>query len=809
MHYKRLNFAQHCKISAFWKAGYSQKEIAEEIGVSSSTISRELKRNSRWNNVYCPDQAAASYKLRRKNSKKPLKFTTAVRDIINEKLQLDWSPEQISGYGKRHGLFKLSHERIYQYVLADKKSGGKLYLHLRCGKKKYRKRYGSPKRTHTIKNRIFIDDRPEVVNQKLRLGDWEIDTIIGKDHQDAIVTIVERLSKKTVIGRVTTKKAHEVSTEVISLLSPIKQYVLTITSDNGCEFAQHEWIAASLEASIYFAHPYHSWERGLNENTNGLIRQYIPKGSSFSNLTPGKIKEIENCLNSRPRKSLNYATPDEIFYTQQIAYKVEIVGQKIGRNDTCPCGSGKKHKKCCAATNADSSILDLAWRTIRHTEGQIVDHHLMPYVMQTFPPAIIKTAIEEFLPEDLPEEINEVHLFNQFVFPWVLFGWIAEEELGVPGFDPMQSIAMNYLNSCGNKLNPGEKSFIRAISATHYSFYSVLEVEFEKSVVVKDIFLGTEHSVKERQGTQHLKRGDVIFSRILTLDGQSIFVGMAPLIIPAKYQTSILDFKDWLIAENDNNPLTSEALRTELDLDVFDYFFETLVYLHSNPRPTLVNTDGDLILFSKSHFKLNISIENALNSLLPLTLLKKPDRFLESAKRNKAGNITEVEFPWLTKGNKKHKDWENTIMGHIIIREHKLILETNSDKRTQKGKKLLTKYLSEDIVFQQTLLETPEQKIKSAPNASLTEQSSTAPYDIPEVQEQLKIMAKKHWIAWFDSPIPALNNQIPRQAAKTKDGQARLEALLLHYEQNDAETNIKTHFFKADINYLKAELKLK
>ena len=148
-------------------------------------------------------------------------------------------------------------------------------------------------------------------------------------------------------------------------------------------------------------------------------------------------------------------------------------------------------------------------------------------------------------------------------------------------------------------------------------------------------------------------------------------------------------------------------------------------------------------------------------------------------------------------------------MGHITIREHKLILETNSDKRTQKGKKLLTKYLGEDIVFQQTLMETPDQKIKSAPHASPTEQSSPTPYDIPEVQEQLKLMAEKHWIAWFDTPIPALKNQTPRQATKTKDGQARLEALLLHYEQNNAKTNDKTQFFKADINYLKAELKLK
>ena len=319
MSYKHLNFVQLCKIAAFWKAGYQQKEIATELGVSPSTISREIKRNSRRNFVYCPDQAAAFYKLRRKNSKKPTKFTESLREMIKGLLQLEWSPEQISGYGKRISLFNISHERIYQYVLADKKSGGKLYLHLRCGRKKYRKRYGSPKRTHSIKNRVFIDDRPDVVNQRSRLGDWEIDTIVGKGHKDAIVTIVERLSRKTLIGRVTTKKARDVSREIVSLMSPIKPYVLTITSDNRVEFAQHEWIAKSLDASMYFAHPYHSWERGLNENTNGLIRQYIPKGSSFADLTPERIKEIENRINSRPRKSLNYATPDEIFKKLQTA----------------------------------------------------------------------------------------------------------------------------------------------------------------------------------------------------------------------------------------------------------------------------------------------------------------------------------------------------------------------------------------------------------------------------------------------------------------------------------------------------------
>lgn len=203
--------------------------------------------------------------------------------------------------------------------MSDKEKGGQLYKHLRHQHKKYRKRYGSPDRKCTIKNRMMIDERPKIVEEKKRLGDWEIDTIIGHEHQKAIVTLVERVSKKTLIGQVGTKKADFVSRQVIRLLSAIKPYVFTITADNGTEFSYHALIAAALEANVYFAHPYHSWERGLNENTNGLIRQYIPKGKDFGKLTDADIMSIQEKLNNRPRKSLGYATPNEVFFKLQQA----------------------------------------------------------------------------------------------------------------------------------------------------------------------------------------------------------------------------------------------------------------------------------------------------------------------------------------------------------------------------------------------------------------------------------------------------------------------------------------------------------
>lgn len=319
MRYKQLDYEKRCQIYGLWRAGCNQSEIAKEVGVHKSTISREFKKNITFVRAslgcwqYKPNYAQTYADERHKNKRKYVKFTKEIESFVREKLLQEWSPEQICGYAKRHHLFSISHERIYQFILADKEKGGTLYKNLRHQHKKYRKRYGSPQRQGPIKNRIMIHERPEIVDEKKRLGDWEIDTIIGKQHKQAIVTLVERVSKKTLIGQVGSKQADFVRSQVIRLLNSIKHYVLSITADNGAEFSQHEQIASALETHIYFAHPYHSWERGLNENTNGLIRQYIPKGKDFADLTDSDIIEIQERLNNRPRKSLGYATPNEVF----------------------------------------------------------------------------------------------------------------------------------------------------------------------------------------------------------------------------------------------------------------------------------------------------------------------------------------------------------------------------------------------------------------------------------------------------------------------------------------------------------------
>lgn len=318
MHYKQLTFEHRVAIKAYLKIGLKRYQIAQQIGVHPTTVSRELKRNTGAKG-YRPRQAQLKTAARRLLAAKQVRFTPAVKQRVEFYLQQDWSPEQISGYLKLREHVHISHETIYQHVWAEKRAGGSLYRHLRWSQKKNRKRYGRNDRRGQIPNRVSIDARPAVVAQKARLGDWEGDTIIGKNHQGALVSVVERKSLLTCLNRVPQKTAAWVTAAITQKLGSFKDQVHTLTVDNGKEFALHQQLAAELDAEIYFAHPYRSWERGLNENINGLIRQYFPKNYDFRLITDEDLLFVENRLNNRPRKSLNFQTPNEIFFNSSVA----------------------------------------------------------------------------------------------------------------------------------------------------------------------------------------------------------------------------------------------------------------------------------------------------------------------------------------------------------------------------------------------------------------------------------------------------------------------------------------------------------
>ncbi|MDR0693981.1 MAG: IS30 family transposase, partial [Prevotellaceae bacterium] len=302
---KHLTQEQRYTIFRMLEAGCTRKNICIAIGKDKSVLSRELKRNSHKRG-YSPHMAQQYANERKERFAKKRTFTESVKQkIIIELTEEQWAPEQIVGKAKRDGIPMVSHERIYQFIREDKRQGGTLYTHLRH-RLKHRKRPVGGKKV-VIPDKVSIDLRPEVINKKERIGDWEIDTIIGKENKGAILTATERktgflLTKKLPKG----KNAKNLAIELFYLLLPYKKMVLSITSDNGSEFYEHKKIAKLLDTEFYFAHPYSSGERGLNEYTNKLIRQYIPKKEYFNNFSDEDILTFQYKINRRPRKLLNF-----------------------------------------------------------------------------------------------------------------------------------------------------------------------------------------------------------------------------------------------------------------------------------------------------------------------------------------------------------------------------------------------------------------------------------------------------------------------------------------------------------------------
>lgn len=312
MNYTHLTREERYQIYALKKAGHAQSEIAAVLERSPSTISRELARN-RGRRGYRPKQAHFLAVGRRAVNAR--RIDDATWQFAQKRLREQWSPEQISGHAP------ISPETVYQRVYADKRMGGLLWKNLRCQKQR-KKRYGKTDRRGIIPNRQSIEQRPAIVETRSRIGDWEADTIIGKNHRQAIVSLVERKTGFTLIRKVERKTAQAVGQAITELLKPHRKRVMTITSDNGREFAGHEEISKRLRADFYFAHPYASWERGTNENTNGLIRQYFPKSRDFTTITQQEIDMAMERLNSRPRKRLGFLTPAQVFFKSGVALQI-------------------------------------------------------------------------------------------------------------------------------------------------------------------------------------------------------------------------------------------------------------------------------------------------------------------------------------------------------------------------------------------------------------------------------------------------------------------------------------------------------
>ena len=313
MVFKQLTAEERCEIYELRQEGLTLTAIGKKLGRNQGTISRELKRNH-GQRGYRPGQAQKIRDERARERRNQTRIDPQVWDLAQHRLREYWSPEQISGRFATDGVGQISHETIYSLVYADKKEGGDLHLYLRCQKER-RKRYASGRsRRGIIPNRTGIEERPAIVDNRARVGDWEGDLIIGKGGTQAIVSLVERKTRFTMLSRVTQKTTSKVCVAIIEEMRKLPELCKTLTLDNGLEFSGHQQITEQLGVGVYFARPYHSWERGANENTNGLVRQFVPKRASMEAVRQDDVQAYADLLNDRPRKTLDYRTPREVLH---------------------------------------------------------------------------------------------------------------------------------------------------------------------------------------------------------------------------------------------------------------------------------------------------------------------------------------------------------------------------------------------------------------------------------------------------------------------------------------------------------------
>ena len=318
MKYHQLTSEERYTLSALRLEGLNQSQIARRLGRHRSTICRELQRNSaRFDGAYRPSKAIERTNGRRSRSRRNQRFTPQDMRQVDKLIRKQWSPEQICGHLRRHGRLRISHETIYRHVWEDKRHGGSLHLHLRGARKKCRKRYGLYDSRGRLAGKRPISQRPEAVLRRRRIGHWEIDTVMGDGDQHCVVSLVERKTGFLLLGKLERRTQEQLNRATRRVARRCVDRFYSITADNGSEFHGYKDLEKALDLKFYFATPHHAWERGTNENTNGLIRQYLPKRTSMAHLTQHDCDVIAAKLNNRPRKRLDYRTPEECFYANQ------------------------------------------------------------------------------------------------------------------------------------------------------------------------------------------------------------------------------------------------------------------------------------------------------------------------------------------------------------------------------------------------------------------------------------------------------------------------------------------------------------
>jgi len=491
-----------------------------------------------------------------------------------------------------------------------------------------------------------------------------------------------------------------------------------------------------------------------------------------------------------------------------------------GRNDPCPCGSGKKFKKCCKPKQNTSWDGDASWLKIRRTEGELVNR-LIKHGQRFFGPQALQEAWDEFTiwnewPLDPESDLEPAFL------PWFLFNWIPDnEDLALNFYEkwgddcrdqppqfPESSIARHYLENRSFEIDGFQRKFIEEACSQQYSFFMVKDVVPGESLALRDMMQQVDVEVHERTASQILSKGSILFGRIITIDNDTVFLGLSGLTIPPQFFSDVVDFRKSITR---NHPNINPKMLWDFDLELRRFFLDLREESLNPTLPKLHNTNGDVLQFFQLIYLLKCTPDEALEALFSLSMEKDITQLLHDARFDDDGKLIAVNFPWLKAGNKKHPEWENTIFGQLFIEGNKLKVEVNSQERVDEIQRKLKKRLGKRAVFQNTVVESADFMLKKAAanpdeeKMRLHDERQAEILKDPAVLEKLKEMSVAHWKAWIDTKIPALDGKTPIEAAKSNEGRELLDGLLLSFEgQNEAQD-----IFRPDFVWLRKTLGLK
>ncbi|UCE07121.1 MAG: SEC-C domain-containing protein [bacterium] len=451
--------------------------------------------------------------------------------------------------------------------------------------------------------------------------------------------------------------------------------------------------------------------------------------------------------------------------------------KRIGRNDPCPCGSGKKYKNCCLNKDQGANSKDFLWRKLRATHDQLATA-VLKYGFDLYGVNLSENAWDDFILESDREYDPNSHE-NQLFIPWMLYSWLPEIENEIDSDfedEDYQTIAESYLADHYHQLSAMERRFIEITINQPYSFYEIIDCDPGNGFRLKDLLVEREFDVIEKSGSQHALRGSVLFGQAIQYDNVGMLIATAPILISPGYKLDIINLRKTIheheeSVETDDLILWEESIRA-LYFSIYDRMFTP---------PKLVNTDGDPLLFHEIYYDIH-SPQAAFNKLKVLAIDTEEDELLSEAKFDKSGSLMEIEFPWLKRGNPKIASWENTVLGHILIKHNQLKISVNSEKRAKTINNRIKTLLKSDAVYKRTKVQSVESLIEKAEKKGMD--SLTEPYP-PELQEVLDNQMQEHWKQWLHQKIPALGNISPFQAVKDPDGREMVKALLDDLELKD------------------------